>query len=58
VGETDNARVTYSVLFSPNSVGALGQTCNRLDNRYQLVREKGRLLVDRAVAVRAPQPCD
>jgi trypsin-like peptidase len=58
VGETVNARVTYSVLFSPNSVGALGQTCNRLDNRYQLVREKGRLLVDRAVAVRDPQPCD
>ncbi|GAA0923459.1 hypothetical protein GCM10009554_01620 [Kribbella koreensis] len=58
VGETVNARVNYSVLFSPNSVGALGQSCNRLDNRYQLVREKGRLLVDRAVAVRAPQPCD
>ncbi|WP_328326549.1 serine protease [Kribbella sp. NBC_00382] len=58
VGETVNARVTYSVLFSPNSAGALGQTCNRLDNRYQLVREKGRLLVDRAVAVRDPQPCD
>jgi hypothetical protein len=58
VGETVNARVTYSVLFSPNSVGALGQTCNRLDNRYQLVREKGRLVVDRATAVQDPRPCD
>lgn len=58
VGETVNARVTYNVLFSPNSVGALGQTCNRLDNRYLLVREKGVLLVDRAVAVRDPLPCD
>ncbi|MDX6283397.1 MAG: hypothetical protein QOH03_4468, partial [Kribbellaceae bacterium] len=27
VGDTVNARVTYNVLFSPNSVGALGQTC-------------------------------
>jgi hypothetical protein len=50
--------VTYSVLFSPNSTGAFGQTCNRLDNRYRLVRENGKLLVDRAVGVQAPQPCD
>jgi hypothetical protein len=57
-GETVNARVTYSVLFSPNSTGAFGQTCNRLDNRYRLVRENGKLLVDRAVGVQAPQPCD
>jgi hypothetical protein len=58
VGETVNARVTYSVLFSPNSDGALGQTCNRLDNRYRLVRENNKLLVDRATGVQDPQPCD
>jgi hypothetical protein len=58
VGDTVNARVTYSVLFSPNSLGALGQTCNRLDNRYRLVRENNKLVVDRATAVRDPQPCD
>jgi hypothetical protein len=57
-GETVNARVTYSALFSPNSTGADGQTCNRIDNRYRLVRENGRLLVDKATAVQAPQPCD
>jgi hypothetical protein len=57
-GEYVNARMTYSVLFSPNSLGAGGQTCNRLDNRYRLVRENGKLVVDTAAAVQAPRSCD
>lgn len=53
-----NARLTYTALFSPNSIGARGQTCNRIDNRYRLVREGGKLVVDAAVAVQAPRGCD
>lgn len=53
-----NARMTYSVLFSPNSNGARGQTCNRPDNRYRLVRENGKLVVDSAAAVQPPRGCD
>ncbi|MFC5263427.1 serine protease [Kribbella qitaiheensis] len=53
-----NVRMTFTVLFSPNSNGAAGQTCNRLDNRYQLVREGGRLRVDLSRQVSEPQNCD
>ncbi|WBQ07560.1 trypsin-like peptidase domain-containing protein [Kribbella sp. CA-293567] len=57
-GEYVNARMTFTVLFSPNSTGAQGQTCNRLDNRYRLVRERGKLLVDTATAVQRARGCD
>jgi hypothetical protein len=57
-GEYVNARMTYTALFSPNSLGADGKTCNRLDNRYRLVRANGKLVVDTATAVQAPRGCD
>ncbi|WP_020392832.1 trypsin-like peptidase domain-containing protein [Kribbella catacumbae] len=57
-GEFVNARMTFTVLFSPNSNGAAGQTCNRIDNRYRLVREGGKLVVDQAVGVQTPRSCD
>ncbi|MEV8378138.1 trypsin-like peptidase domain-containing protein [Kribbella sp. NPDC056861] len=57
-GEFVNARMTFTVLFSPNSLGADGKTCNRLDNRYRLVRQNGKLVVDTATAVLAPLSCD
>jgi hypothetical protein len=53
-----NVRMTFTVLFSPNANGAGGQTCNRLDLRYRLVREKGRLRLDQGTSVAAPQSCD
>ena len=53
-----NVRMTFTVLFSPNSNGAAGQTCNRLDNRYRLVREDGRLRADTSRQVSNPQSCD
>ncbi|MFI6676368.1 serine protease [Kribbella sp. NPDC050470] len=38
-----NVRMTFTILFSPNARGAKGGTCNQLDLRYQLVRERGQL---------------
>jgi hypothetical protein len=57
-GSTVNARMTFTALFSPNSYGAGGKTCNRLDNRYLLIREDGKLKLDKAVLVYAAQTCD
>jgi hypothetical protein len=53
-----NARMAFVVLFSPNANGAAGQTCNRLDLRYRLVREGGRLRLDLSTSVTDPQSCD
>lgn len=53
-----NARITFTVLFSPNSYGAQGKTCNRLDNRYRLLRVDGRLLIDQASTVTSARSCD
>ncbi|WP_460664966.1 S1 family peptidase [Kribbella swartbergensis] len=53
-----NVRMAFTVLFSPNANGAQGQTCNRLDVRYQLVRESGRLRLDLGTSVTDPQSCD
>jgi hypothetical protein len=53
-----NVRMTYVVLFSPNANGAKGQTCNRLDVRYRLVRESGQLRLDQGTSVTAAQSCD
>lgn len=57
-GAEVNARMTYTALFSPNSPGAQGQTCHRLDKRYRLVRENGRLVIDSAPAVQPLRACD
>ncbi|MEV5962139.1 serine protease [Kribbella sp. NPDC051952] len=43
-----NARMTFTALFSPNAKGAQGLACNRLDLRYRLVREGGKLVMDQA----------
>jgi len=56
--EVVNARMTFTVLFSPNANGAGGQTCNRIDNRYRLVRENGKLVVDNATGLQLPRSCD
>jgi hypothetical protein len=53
-----NVRMAFVVLFSPNANGAAGQTCNRLDLRYRLVREGGRLRLDLSTSVTDPQSCD
>ncbi|GAA1574355.1 hypothetical protein GCM10009789_29790 [Kribbella sancticallisti] len=57
-GNYVNARMTFTVLFSPNSNGALGKSCNRLDNRYRLLRVNGKLLLDQATSVTQAQSCD
>ncbi len=53
-----NVRMTFTVLFSPNANGAKGQTCNRLDLRYRLVRDRGQLRLDQGTSVAAAQSCD
>jgi hypothetical protein len=55
---TATARMTFAVLFSPQSTGAKGKACARLDLRYRLVREQGRLRIDSAVNVTSNQSCD
>jgi hypothetical protein len=58
-GETNaTARMTFAVLFSAQSSGAKGMTCVRLDLRYKLVREQGRLRIDAATNVSSNQSCD
>ncbi|TDU82399.1 trypsin-like peptidase [Kribbella voronezhensis] len=56
--ETATARLTFTVLFSPKSAGAKGTTCSRLDLRYKLVREQGRLRIDAATSVASNHSCD
>jgi len=53
-----NARMMFTVLFSPNADGAKGQTCNRLDIRYRLVRQGNQLKVDQGSTVTLAQGCD
>jgi hypothetical protein len=56
--ETATARMSFTVLFSPKSTGAKGSNCSRLDLRYHLVREQGRLRIDSATSVASNQSCD
>ena len=58
-GQNANARMTFVVLFSPDNTGSQGKSCSRLDIRYHLVREEGRLRIDGATSM-APQDssCD
>jgi hypothetical protein len=62
VGDTGDkaatARLTFTVLFSAKSAGANGSTCSRLDLRYKLVREQGRLRIDSATSVASNHSCD
>ncbi|MEU4608739.1 serine protease [Kribbella sp. NPDC023972] len=53
-----NVRMTFVVLFSPNAAGAKGETCNRLDVRYLLVRNGGQLRLDQGNSVTDAQSCD
>jgi hypothetical protein len=52
-----NARMTFTALFSPNATGAKGLSCNRLDLRYRLVRQGGKLVIDQTVLM-AQASCD
>ncbi|MEU8223413.1 serine protease [Kribbella sp. NPDC048915] len=52
------ARMSSNVLFSPTAQGANGGSCNRLDARYDLIREAGKLVIDGATYVRQPVACD
>lgn len=52
-----NARMTFTVLFSPNNAGAKGQTCNRLDLRYTLVREQEKFRIDQATSLSQNVSC-
>jgi len=56
--QTATARMSFAVLFSPKSTGAKGASCSRLDLRYRLVREQGRLRIDSATSVASNQSCD
>ncbi|GAA1570448.1 hypothetical protein GCM10009742_11060 [Kribbella karoonensis] len=52
------ARLSFNVLFAPTAKGAEGGSCNRLDIRYKLARERGKLVIDEAKAMKAPVSCD
>jgi hypothetical protein len=57
-GDGAAARVSLNVLFAPGVKGSGGQSCNRLDYRYEMVRRQGKLVIDRAVKMSDPQPCE
>jgi hypothetical protein len=53
------ARITFNALFSPTASGAEGRNCNRLDYRYRLVREGGKLVIETVKAMTDPPvSCD
>lgn len=52
------ARMTFNVLFSPDVKGAGGLNCRRFDQRYRLVREGGKLVMDGVEMVLPGQACD
>ncbi|HEY3558144.1 MAG TPA: trypsin-like peptidase domain-containing protein [Kribbella sp.] len=53
------ARITFNALFSPTAKGAEGRNCNRLDYRYRLVREGGKLVIETVKAmINPPVSCD
>ncbi|MGC4943292.1 serine protease [Kribbella sp. DT2] len=53
-----DARLSFTVLFSPNSNGANGHTCGRLWIRYHLVREQQGLRIDGASTEKNTAGCD
>ncbi|MEU4195841.1 serine protease [Kribbella sp. NPDC026611] len=53
------ARLTFNALFSPTASGADGRNCNRLDYRYHLIRQAGKLVLDEAKSMtNPPASCD
>jgi hypothetical protein len=52
------ARMSFTVLFSADGQGSRGQTCSRLDIRYFLVRQEGRLRIRTPEAMPGNQSCD
>ena len=52
------ARMSYNVLFAPTATGADGQNCSRLDTKFQLVRSKGKLVIDRTSPMSPAVACD
>ncbi|WP_432939021.1 S1 family peptidase [Kribbella sp. CA-253562] len=53
-----DALLSFTVLFSPDSAGANGNTCGRLKIRYHLVREQQRLRIDSAFTQDNKPGCD
>ncbi|MFF1821349.1 serine protease [Kribbella sp. NPDC058245] len=53
-----NVRVSFVALFAPTAHKSGGQTCNRLDTRYKLVRSGTALLLDQSKPAVDPQPCN
>lgn len=52
------ARMSYNVLFAATATGADGQNCSRLDTKFQLVRAKGKLVIDRTSPMSPAVACD
>ncbi|ADB33901.1 hypothetical protein Kfla_4885 [Kribbella flavida DSM 17836] len=57
-GSDADARMTFTVLFSPTSAGANGKTCGQLEILYHLVREQQRLRIDGAKTLANRPGCD
>ncbi|MFK4089075.1 serine protease [Kribbella sp. NPDC020789] len=53
-----NVRMSLVALFASTAHKADGQTCNRLDTRYKLVRSGSTLLLDQSKPQTSPTPCD
>jgi hypothetical protein len=51
-------RMSFTVLFSADGVVSKGQTCSRLDIRYFLVRQEGRMRIRTTEAMPGNQSCD
>jgi len=50
--------MSYNVLFASDADGSAGRTCSRMDVRYQLVREDGKLVIDSASPTSAAVSCE
>jgi hypothetical protein len=57
-GAAADAEVTFTVLFSPTSAQAKGQTCAQLRIQYHLVREQQKLRIDGAGTLKNKAGCD
>jgi hypothetical protein len=52
------ARMSFTVLFSADGQASKGQTCSRLNLRYFLVRQEGRMRIRTTEAMPGNQSCD
>jgi len=57
-GDGAFARVSLNVLFSPVAIGAAGRNCHRLDYGYELVRRRGKLVIDDWDELSTRQGCE